>query len=111
MLWQLWLNSLLLLCFLLVQALFLSPDSPLPVPAWTASSSVEWRLSRRGLPFFLLSNACTGLVNVCIDTMSVGDAPAVCILVAYVHLTVGATLVYDWWRGERRQTKLSQLAD
>ena len=98
-LWQLWLNALLLLCFALVQWLFLSSDSPLPSPAQLEPASVEYRLARRGLPFFLISNACTGLVNVGIDTMKVGDAMAVCILVAYVHLCVALTLLYDWCRG------------
>ena len=103
--WQLWLNSLVLLCFMLVQWLFLSSDSGATASSSvTPSSAVEWRLSRRGLPFFLLSNACTGLVNLSIDTMHVQDALAVCILVAYLHVCVVATLAYDWCRGGMRPT-------
>ena len=85
-----------------VQWLFLSADCPFPVPAHYqhGALSVEWRLARRGLPFFLVSNACTGLVNVAIDTMRLGDGPAVAILVAYLHVCVLATLLYDRCRGQ-----------
>lgn len=104
--WQLWLNGAVLLCFMAVQLVCLTTDSPLCVPASALPpTAVEWRLSRRALPFFLISNACTGIVNLCIDTMRVGDTLAVCLVIAYLHLCVVATLVYDWCRGGARQTK------
>jgi phosphatidylinositol glycan class W len=53
-------------------------------------------VNRNGLVVFLVANLLTGLVNVSVKTLEVGDAGAVGILVGYMVVVVGAAVGLHW---------------
>lgn len=53
-------------------------------------------MNRQGLVVFLLANGMTGLVNLSVDTMEVGDIMAMGVLVVYSWVL--SALVW-WWDG------------
>ena len=94
--WQLWLNLLLLGLF---QLLELVHRSLLPAAAAAPlMSSVDAAIARHALLFFLLSNLCTGAVNLLVRTLTADDATAVVMLLLYLHLVVLAVTGYHWLR-------------
>lgn len=60
-----------------------------------ATSKVLSAYNRNGLAIFLLANLLTGLINLTIPTLNVGDAPAMAVLLAYAGLLTAVAVVLD----------------
>lgn len=54
-----------------------------------ASSSVMKAFNQNGLPIFLMANLLTGLVNLTVNTLDMGNLGAMCILIAYAAAVTG----------------------
>ncbi|KAI9665303.1 MAG: Glucosaminyl phosphatidylinositol (GlcN-PI) nositol acylation protein [Alyxoria varia] len=61
-----------------------------------ACSRLMKALNRNGLALFLVANLLTGAVNLSVDTLAMGDAQAVGILLAYMGVLSGLALLLDW---------------
>ncbi|KAK7531169.1 GWT1-domain-containing protein [Phyllosticta citricarpa] len=62
-----------------------------------ATSRVLWAFNRNGLAVFLLANLLTGLVNLVVPTLQVGEMVAAGVLVAYVTVLSAVALALDAW--------------
>jgi phosphatidylinositol glycan class W len=78
-LWVAAYNTTFLFGYLLIE-IFLFSTSGFPVPPLLEA------INKNGLAVFLVANLLTGLVNVSMRTMYVGDRTAVLVLVAYSSL-------------------------
>ena len=85
--WQVWLN-LLVVCALWAVQLWLSGSGgvhPSPLPSPLLLSPITRALADHSLLFFLLSNLCTGAVNVTVDTLRSSSWQALLLLLVYIH--------------------------
>ena len=62
-----------------------------------ATSKVLKSFNRNGLAVFLLANLLTGLVNLSLDTLSMGQMGAMGVLVAYISLLTAVAVALDSW--------------
>ncbi|SLM35683.1 GWT1 [Lasallia pustulata] len=62
-----------------------------------ATSGVLKAFNANGLAIFLLANLLTGLVNLTMNTLSVGKEGAMGVLVAYAGLLTGIAVTLDAW--------------
>ena len=62
-----------------------------------ATSRVLYSLNRNGLFVFLLANLLTGLVNLTLDTLSMGRLAAMGTLIAYTSLFTAVAVALDRW--------------
>ena len=62
-----------------------------------ATSRILRSFNRNGLAIFLLANLLTGLVNLTLDTLSMGQAGAMAVLVGYAALLTGVAVALDSW--------------
>ena len=62
-----------------------------------ATSRVLKAFNRNGLAIFLLANLLTGLVNLTLDTINMGQAGAMVVLVAYAAVLTAVALGLDAW--------------
>ena len=62
-----------------------------------ATSKVLHSLNRNGLAIFLLANLLTGLVNLSLDTLSIGRTAAMGTLMAYTSLFTAVAVALDRW--------------
>ena len=62
-----------------------------------ATSKVLYSLNRNGLAIFLLANLLTGLVNLTLDTLSMGRTTAMGTLMAYTSLFTAVAVALDRW--------------
>ena len=62
-----------------------------------ATSGVLKAFNTNGLAIFLLANLLTGLVNLTMNTLSVGKEGAMGVLVAYAGLLTGIAVTLDAW--------------
>ena len=62
-----------------------------------ATSKVLKSFNRNGLAVFLLANLLTGLVNLTLDTLSMGQMGAMGVLVAYTSLLTAVAVALDSW--------------
>lgn len=62
-----------------------------------ATSKVLAAYNRNGLAIFLIANLLTGLVNLTIRTLDVGDILAMGILLSYAGLLTGAAVLFDMY--------------
>lgn len=62
-----------------------------------ATSKVLYSLNRNGLAIFLLANLLTGLVNLTLDTLSMGRTAAMGTLMAYTSLFTAVAVALDRW--------------
>ncbi|KAL2039362.1 hypothetical protein N7G274_008030 [Stereocaulon virgatum] len=62
-----------------------------------ATSKILKSFNRNGLAIFLLANLLTGLVNLSLDTLSMGQTRAMGVLVAYSSLLTAAAVALDSW--------------
>ncbi|TKA81915.1 hypothetical protein B0A49_00148 [Cryomyces minteri] len=60
-----------------------------------ATSKVLHAFNRNGLAIFLLANVLTGLVNLTLPTLEMGDTPAVVVLMGYIGVLCGVALGLD----------------
>jgi phosphatidylinositol glycan class W len=60
-----------------------------------ASSRVLYAFNRNGLPVFLLANLLTGLVNMTVPTLDMGELESMGILIAYISTVSGVALLLD----------------
>jgi phosphatidylinositol glycan class W len=65
--------------------------------SYYATSRILWAYNRNGLAIFLLANLLTGLVNLTIPTLHVGDATATAIMLAYAAVTTGVAVLLDMY--------------
>ena len=61
------------------------------------TSRVLYSLNRNGLAVFLLANLLTGLVNLTLDTLSMGRMAAMGTLIAYTSLFTAVAVALDRW--------------
>lgn len=62
-----------------------------------ATSRVLWAFNRNGLAVFLLANLLTGLINLAVPTLQVGEMVAAGLLVLYVAVLSAVALALDAW--------------
>ena len=62
-----------------------------------ATSRVLYSLNRNGLAVFLLANLLTGLVNLTLDTLSMGRTAAMGTLIAYTSIFTAVAVALDRW--------------
>jgi len=62
-----------------------------------ATSRVAHAFNRNGLAIFLLANLLTGLINLILDTLTIGRLEAMAILVAYAGLLTAVVMALDSW--------------
>ena len=62
-----------------------------------ATSKVLYSLNRNGLAIFLLANLLTGIVNLTLDTLSMGRTAAMGILMAYTSFFTAVAVALDRW--------------
>ena len=62
-----------------------------------ATSGILQAYNRNGLAIFLLANLLTGLVNLTVDTLSIGKEAAIAILLGYASILTGVALAMDAW--------------
>lgn len=62
-----------------------------------ATSKILKSFNRNGLAVFLLANLLTGLVNLSLDTLSMGQMGAMGVLVAYISLLTAVAVALDSW--------------
>ncbi len=62
-----------------------------------ATSRVTKAFNRNGLAIFLLANLLTGLVNLTLDTLTIGTLGAMAVLVAYAGLLTAVAMALDSW--------------
>lgn len=60
-----------------------------------ATSTVMQAFNRNGLALFLLANLLTGLVNMTIPTLHLGDVEAMAVLVGYIATLCGVAVALD----------------
>jgi len=60
-----------------------------------ASSRVLYAFNRNGLAVFLMANLLTGVVNMTVPTLDVGDMASMGILIAYISTVSGVALLLD----------------
>ena len=63
----------------------------------SATSKVLKSFNRNGLTIFLLANLLTGLVNLSLDTLSMGQTGAMGVLVAYSSLLTAVAVALESW--------------
>jgi phosphatidylinositol glycan class W len=81
---------------------------PGPLPALLVALSGKHGM----LLCFLLANLLTGAVNLSVDTLAVGDAAAVALLVAYMALVCGSsTVLLKYWITSHFLKPLPQVHD
>ena len=61
-----------------------------------ASSKVMQIFNQNGLLIFLVANLLTGLVNLTMDTLGMGNLAAMCVLIAYGGLVTGFAIALSW---------------
>jgi hypothetical protein len=90
---------------------------PTAVTPAAAPAGASWELGSvlgavdaHPLLFFLVTNLCTGAVNLAVDTLSVGDAAAAGILGGYLAVAVGGTSVLGRLPARAALTALSRRA-
>uniref|UniRef100_A0A7S4JVF4 Phosphatidylinositol-glycan biosynthesis class W protein n=1 Tax=Odontella aurita TaxID=265563 RepID=A0A7S4JVF4_9STRA len=81
--------SMLLLIWLSFYIMKLSTKSSKPSPIFDA-------VNRHGLVVFMLANLMTGLVNITINTLEVGDEQALLIIFCYLIFVGTSALLLDW---------------
>lgn len=62
-----------------------------------ATSRVTKAFNRNGLAIFLFANLLTGLINLTLDTLTIGPVGAMAILVAYAGLLTAIAVALDIW--------------
>ena len=60
-----------------------------------ATSRVMQAFNRNGLALFLLANLLTGVINLTVKTLHVGDVKAMAILLGYIAILAGVALALD----------------
>ncbi|KAI0535786.1 GWT1-domain-containing protein [Xylaria digitata] len=102
-LWVAALNSAQLLAFCFIETIFFpafhtSSDSKTEQEAYSAATSTVFRAyNRNGLALFLLANLMTGLVNMTVPTLDVGQTVGMGILVGYATILTATAVALDAW--------------
>jgi phosphatidylinositol glycan class W len=98
-------NSTQILAFCLVETVFFpqtykSADTSAKAEAEIykqATSRILEAFNRNGLVVFLVANLLTGLVNLTVPTLHVGNLQAMGILLGYAAVVTGLAVGLDWW--------------
>jgi phosphatidylinositol glycan class W len=98
-------NSTQILAFCLIETVFFpqtyrSVDTSAKVEAEIykqATSRILEAYNRNGLVVFLVANLLTGLVNLTVPTLHVGNLQAMGILLGYAAVVTGFAVGLDWW--------------
>lgn len=97
-LWTAAYNTTFLLGYLVIEMLFFPTTTPTTTPRSPAVPRLLDAINRNGLVVFLVANLLTGLVNVSMETMYLGDRAASVVLLGYS----GAVCAIAWFTRGRR---------